>query len=156
MIKKLDWSHDNIVAYEASGILTKEENEQIFKEMRTIICKFGKVRLFIRLPSMAFPELRAMGIRFKFAKEHLKHIERYTVVSDSLFIKAMSNIARLMPNLHFRYFTLDQEKNARKWIESDHLRWKPGALLIAVLAGLTITLLLQIIRGCHPQILRRL
>lgn len=153
MIKKLDWSHGNIVAYEASGILTKEENEQILKEMCTIISKFGKVRLYIRLPSMAFPELRAMGIRFKFAKKHIKHIERYTVVSDSMFIKAMSHFARLMPSLHFRYFTLDQEKNAREWIETNHVRWKPDALLIAALTGLTITVILLMIRSCRALVI---
>lgn len=134
MIQKLNWSHDNIVAYEASGILTKEENVSIFDDIRSIIQKCGKVRLFIRLPQLAFPELRAVGVRLKFAKEHLKDIERYAIVTNSNLVKALSNLARFMPRMQFRCFHLHQEKIAREWLESNNIKCKPNSVLIVSLA----------------------
>lgn len=154
MIQRLNWSHDNVVAYEASGILTKEENEQIFNEMTSCIKKCGKVRLFVRLPKLAFPELRAMGVRFKFAKEHFKDIERYTVVTDNRFIKTFSTIASLMPWMRFRQFNTTHETEARKWLENDNYKCKPDFWLISSLAVMTISIFWLVIRSCYPLMAR--
>lgn len=151
MIQKLNWSHDNIVAYEASGILTKEENIQIFDQLRAIIQKCGKVRLFIRLPAIAFPELRAMGVRFKFAMEHLKDIERYAVVTNSLFVKTFSSIARFIPWMQVRCFKLSKEKTAREWIESNNIKCKPDILLIIFISVLLFISLSIIFKSVYHK-----
>lgn len=39
MIKKLDWSHGNVLAYEASGVMTKEEHEKVFDEISDIAAR---------------------------------------------------------------------------------------------------------------------
>jgi hypothetical protein len=154
MIQRLTWSHDNVVAYEASGILTKDENEQIFNDMTTCIKKCGKVRLFVRLPKLAFPELRAMGVRFKFAKEHFKDIERYTVVTDNGFVKTFSTLASLMPWMRFRQFNMSHEAEARKWLEKDNYKCKPDILLITSLTAMTMSIFWLVLRSCYPQMTR--
>ncbi len=151
MIQKLSWSHDNIVAYEASGILTKEENILIFDDLRAIIQKYGKIRLFVRLPKLVLPELRAIGVRLKFAKKHLKDIERYAIVTNSYVVKALSNLAQFMPRMQFRCFHLYQEDIAREWLESNSTKSKPDILLIISLAAITATVLLLVIRLYHKS-----
>lgn len=141
MIQKLNWSHDNILAYEASGILTKEENVLVYDEIRALIEKCGKVRIFVRLPKMALPELRAIGVRIKFAKEHLKDIERYAVVTNSEFVKKVSNLARFLPRLKLRCFPLHQENIAREWLESDNIKCMPDMKILSLVAVLIISAL---------------
>jgi hypothetical protein len=142
MIQKLNWSHDNILAYEASGILTKEENLMVYDEIRALIRQFGKVRIFVRLPGMVLPELRAIGIRIKFAKEHLRDIERYAVVTNSEFVKKVSNLARFVRGIKLRCFNLDQERIAREWLESANMKRKPGMMILLSLAVLFMLALL--------------
>jgi hypothetical protein len=150
MIQKLNWSHDNILAYEASGILTKEENVQVYDEIRALIQKCGKVRLFIRLPKLVLPELRAIGVRIKFAREHLRDIERYAVVTNSELVKKLSSLARFMPRIQLRSFPLYQEKIAREWLESDNIKYKHNILIISSLAALImVALLIALFRFCE-------
>ena len=120
MIKKLDWSHDSIVAYEASGTMTKEENQQVFNELREKIAQHGKIRLFVKLPELAFPELSAIGERLSFAKEHMKSIEKYALVSNIGALEWVSKIAGMFTGIEFRHYKLDDELLARTWLESQH------------------------------------
>ncbi|HEX2955988.1 MAG TPA: STAS/SEC14 domain-containing protein [Chitinispirillaceae bacterium] len=152
MIQKLNWSHDNIAAYEASGILTKEENLQIFDELRNVIRKCGKVRLFVRLPRIAFPEFQAISTRLKFAREHLKDIERYALVTNNTFLKTFSTIALFMPWMKFRSFNLNQEKIAQEWIESNNIKCKPDIIVITSISVLMIALLIVILKYVYKKV----
>ncbi|MDG5815488.1 STAS/SEC14 domain-containing protein [Chitinispirillales bacterium ANBcel5] len=120
MIKKLDWSHDNIVAYEASGTLSKEENQQVFSELREIIAKQDKIRLYVKLPEIAFPDLNAISERLSFAKDHLKDIERYVLVSNIKAMEWVSKLAGIFTGIEFRHYSLEDEALAKAWIESIH------------------------------------
>ena len=120
MIKKLDWSHDNIVAYEAQGKFSKEENIQVLNELREIIAKQGKIRLFVKLSEFAYPEVAAVKDRLSFAREHLKNIERYALVSDITAMDWVASIAGMFTGIEFRTYKIDDEPLARAWVESKH------------------------------------
>jgi hypothetical protein len=120
MIKKLDWSHGNVLAYEASGVMTKEEHEKVFDEISDIASRYEKVRLLVRLPKIAFPEPRAIGIRFKFAKSYLKSIGQYAIVSNNHFIRFLSRTWDLFTRIRVRAFRLEDEQLAREWIDADY------------------------------------
>jgi hypothetical protein len=141
MIKKLDWSHGNILAYEASGIMTKEEHAKVFDEIRDIAARYEKVRIFVRLPKMAFPELRAIGIRLKFAKEYLNSIGQYAIVSNNVFIILLSRVWDLFTRIKVRTFSLEDEQLAREWLDADYRiakKSKMFALLFSIVVVLTL------------------
>jgi hypothetical protein len=121
MIQKLDWSKGNIFAYEASGRISKEEHIQIYSELREAIRQYGKVRLFILLPKMAWPDPRALGVRFSFGREHFFHIERYAVVSDNPFIAWVSLLLSIIPGFNYRHYSIDDQLLAKTWIEAKHV-----------------------------------
>lgn len=121
MIQKLDWSKGKIFAYEASGKISKEENVQIFSELREAIRQYGKVRLFVLLPKMAWPDPRAVGVRFSFAREHLFDIERYAIVSDNLFITWVSLLLSIIPGFKYRHYSIDDQLMAKTWVEAKHV-----------------------------------
>lgn len=121
MIQKLDWSSGKIFAYEASGKMSKEENVQVYSELREAIKQYGKIRVFVRLPKMAWPEPSALGIRFSFALEHLFDIERYAIVSDISFLTWFSFLAGFIPGIKFRHYSIKDEIMAKTWIEARHV-----------------------------------
>lgn len=120
MIRKLDWSSGKVFAYEASGKLTKEEHIAIYEELRHAIKKYGKIRIFVRLPKFAWPEISAIKERFEFAKEHFFDIERYAVVSDISFVNWVSFFLAMIPGFKYRFYNTADELLAKTWIEAKH------------------------------------
>ncbi|PYZ97579.1 hypothetical protein CR205_03010 [Alteribacter lacisalsi] len=59
MNKKLDWSRDNILAYQV-------EFKGIISEVEEKLAEFGTVRIFARIPELVGAELSAMGDRLRF------------------------------------------------------------------------------------------
>ncbi len=120
MIRKLDWSKENIFAYEASETMTKEENQQVFDELKRAIAQYGKVRIFVRLPEMAYPALDSIIDRLRFAFEYMNKIERYALVSNIRAADWIGRIAGLFAKTEFRTYSLDDELLARSWLELKH------------------------------------
>lgn len=120
MIQKLDWSKGKIFAYEASGKLSKAEHIQIYSELIEAIKQYGKIRIFVLLPKIAWPELSAIGTRFSFAKEHLFHIERYAIVSDNPFIAWLYLLLSIIPGFNYRHYSIKDQIMAKTWIEAKH------------------------------------
>ncbi|HLV32067.1 MAG TPA: STAS/SEC14 domain-containing protein [Chitinispirillaceae bacterium] len=121
MIKKLDWSNGNIYAYEARGKMTKQENIQVFNELREGISRYGKVRIFVRMPKMAWPLPSALSERFRFAKEHLRNIERYVLVTDIPCIGYIVRVSGFFTGIEFRNYNSGDELLAKTWIEARHV-----------------------------------
>jgi hypothetical protein len=126
MIKKLDWSNNNIYAYEASGKITKEEHLQIYSDLREGIKKHGKIRIYIQLPKMAWPDRKALGMRLRFARKYFKKIERYAVVSNFTFLdylfRFINFITGLFTKIEYRHYSFDDELLARTWIQTKHIK----------------------------------
>jgi hypothetical protein len=116
VIRKLEWSQRNVLAYEASGKMTEEENERTLGEIKTAIKEHGKVNIFVMLPEMARPEAGAVDDRLRFVKEHTKDIERYAIVGDQKKIKVISSIADKLIGIDIRYFSFDEENKAKEWV----------------------------------------
>ena len=116
IIRKLEWSQRNVLAYEASGKMTEEENERTLGEIKAAIKEHGKVNIFVRLPEMARPEAGAVDDRLRFVKEHINDIERYAIVGDQKKIKVISSIADKLIGIEIRYFSFDEENEAREWV----------------------------------------
>lgn len=121
MIQKLDWSKGKIFAYEACGKISKEENVQIYSELRDAIRQYGKVRLFVLLPKIAWPDPRALGVRFSFVREHLFDIERYAVVSDNPIIAWILRLLSIIPGFKYRHYSIDDQLLAKTWVEAKHV-----------------------------------
>lgn len=121
MIQKLDWSRENVFAYEASGKMTKEENIRVFNELREGIRKHGKVRILIKMEKMAWPEPGAICERFSFAREHLRDIERYAVVTDIPLVGPVAKGIGLIIGIQFRQYSLDDELLAKTWVMAKHV-----------------------------------
>ncbi len=121
MIKKLDWSHDAILAYEASGQFSAQENSQVLTEVKETIEKHGKVRLLVKLPEIAYPEATSIKDRLNFAKEYKNSIERYALVSNITAMEWISTIAGMFTGIEFRSYSMDDEIKARAWLEAKHV-----------------------------------
>ncbi len=118
MIRKLPESRDELLAYEAAGKLSEEENQQVLDELRDAISRHGRVRLFVRLPEMARPELASLDDRLRFWKDHRHDIDRYAVVADSRALKVLVKLGALLTRADVRHFPLEEEAEAWGWLRS--------------------------------------
>lgn len=121
MIQKLDWSKGKNFAYKASGKISKEENVQIFSELREAIRQYGRVRVFVLLPKIAWSDPRALGVRFAFARDHLFDVERYAIVSDNPFIDWVSLLLSIIPGFKYRHYKIDDQLMAKTWVQAKHV-----------------------------------
>ena len=118
MIRKLPESGGELLAYEAAGKLSEEENQEVLDELRDVIARHGRVRLFVRLPEMARPELASLDDRLRFFKDHRRDLERYAVVADSRALKVLINLGKLLTRTDVRHFSPEEEAEAWSWLRS--------------------------------------
>jgi hypothetical protein len=118
MIRKLPESRGDLLAYEAAGKLSEEENQQVLDELRDAIARHGKVRLFVRLPEMARPELASLDDRLRFWKDHRRDLEKYAVVADSRALGVLVKLGALLTRIDVRHFEPEEEAEAWAWLRS--------------------------------------
>jgi len=125
MIKRLDWSEGNVVAFEAEGLITKQEHAELYLKLNQLIEKYGKLRLFVRLAKMAWPEPAAIPLRISFARAHFRDIEKFVIVTDlkilPLIIEITSFFTSFFFKTRFRTYGSNDELLAKTWISAKYV-----------------------------------
>lgn len=118
MIVRQTGSAPNIVEYFLQGKLSKEENEELLTDLKERIEEHGEVHLLVVLEGVPKVELSAIPERLSFAKDHLKNIGRYALVSDSKVVDAAAGMYDNVTNIEFQTFAPDETAEAKTWLEA--------------------------------------
>lgn len=121
MIRKLEWSSGKILAYEASGRMSKEETIQIFSELSEAIKQYGKIRIFVLMPKLAWAEPSAWGIRLSFGLKHFFDIQRYALVTDNPLISWVFMLLSMIPGFKYRQYSYNDQLLAKAWVMAKHI-----------------------------------
>jgi hypothetical protein len=120
MIETLSGLPDNVVAFRASGHVSRQDYETVLiPAVETALRQHPSLRLYYQLDS-DFESLGpgAMWEDFKVGVEHVRHWERIALVTDIDWIgSAMKVFSFLMPG-DVRLFPLSDAGQAREWIAS--------------------------------------
>ena len=118
MLQRLPESHDDLLAYEVRGHLTRTERARVNAEMDEAIRRHGKIRMFIRSEPVPSIDIGAIAERLSFIRGHYDNIMRYAVVSDSAGMRLASSLGTAFTTLDIRQFHPDQEAEAWLWLET--------------------------------------
>jgi len=130
MIETLSGFPDTVVAFRASGHVTRQDYETVVvPAVEEAFKRHQSLRLYFQLDS-DFEGIGpgAMWEDFKVGMEHVRHWERITLVTDVEWIgNAMKVFGFLMPG-DLRLFSLADADQAREWIASSETpASSPGA-----------------------------
>lgn len=118
MIEMLEGFPDNIVAVVARGNVTRQDYERVLiPRINAALAHFNKISCYYEIGSdFSGFDAGAMWQDAQIGFEHLSRWDRVAVVTDVEWIKtAMRFFSILVPG-HYRYFSMGQAAEARKWI----------------------------------------
>ncbi len=118
MLQPINFEQNNVVGFQLSGKIIKDEVEPILTEIKTKLDQHGKVRLYIEfagIDSVSWEAMKAQS-KFKFNVDSLNDFEKLVYVSDSTLLKVGSFLADLFPGIQAKHFSSDEKTAARDWI----------------------------------------
>jgi len=117
MIQKISNVPDNMVAFRASGEVTKEDFENVFPEVEALVERTGKLNYLLELETS--PADFTMGAWLQDALLGIKNITKWNraaIVSDSEGVRNFTDaFSKVMPG-EFRGFPISELEHAIDWV----------------------------------------
>ncbi|WP_163849483.1 STAS/SEC14 domain-containing protein [Pseudooceanicola aestuarii] len=117
-IRFLDSGSPDLIAFEVDGYVDDDEAEAVSAPFRARMAQPGRFNVLAKITRLGGfdPELlfdrSLIGTKWEVAK----HMDRYAVVSDHMWIKPMLALMNSMSKAEFRLFRLDEEDAAWSWV----------------------------------------
>ncbi len=118
MIKLIKDLPDDVLGFEATGIVTGEDYETVLipaveKELK----KYPKLKLLFHMGSgFTSYEMKALWDDTKIGLGHLRAWERIALVSDVDWIRSAMHMFGFMIPGHIRVYKSDEISDAKKWL----------------------------------------
>lgn len=119
MIKIQPQIDGDVIEVQCSGTVTREDYRQALPEMEKLLCDGQTRRFFILLRDMDRFEAGAVWEDLKFDLKHKEQYGKMAVVGDRRWEEWVISISRPFFNAEIKYFPMDQEEKARKWVHAD-------------------------------------
>lgn len=116
MLKKLPASEGNILEYEVDGKLTEQESQEATREVEQMIEQHGSIKILEYAVNMPKVDVSSMKEYFSFAKENMKHVDKYALVTDSHVAAAAVKASDAVTKANFRTFGTEDLEKARAWL----------------------------------------
>jgi hypothetical protein len=118
VIKVLDNFPDNVVAFAATGHVSKDDYDSILiPKVQEAFTRHTKVRCYYELGSeFAGMDPSAIWEDFKIGMSHLRHWERVAVVTDVKWIRLAIGAFSFLVPCEIRIFPAPETAEARRWI----------------------------------------
>ena len=117
MIQKISNVPDNMVAFRASGEVTKEDFENVFPEVEALVERTGKLNYLLELETS--PAEFTMGAWLQDALLGIRNITKWNraaIVSDSEGVRNFTDaFSKVMPG-EFRGFPVSELDHAIDWV----------------------------------------
>ncbi len=114
MIQKLPQSHDNVLGFQVSGDVTKQDYEVLTPAV-SAAAEGGAVRLLLDMTDFRWEKVGAWGSDLHFGHEFRKAIERMAMVGDHNWEKHLASLSQPFYAQEARFFTSLDE--AWAWVE---------------------------------------
>jgi hypothetical protein len=118
MYKKLPRSDENVLGYEIREVLTEDQLDEILTEIEETIADHGSVRLLVSMPSVPYPDVKAIDDDLGFWLRHSDNIDRYAVVGESPLLEWSSDIADRVTEPDIEYFEQTEIDDAWSWVKT--------------------------------------
>lgn len=120
MYEKLSRSEGEVLGYEIREVLTEDQLEEILTEIEEVIADHGSVRLLVSMPSIPYPDVKAIDDDLGFWLRHSENIDRYAVVGESPLLEWSSKVADRVSAPDIEYFEQAEIDAAWDWVEPEN------------------------------------
>lgn len=117
MYEKLSRSGEATLGYEIREVLTEEQLNGILTEIEQAIADHGSVRLLLSMPSIPYPDVKALDDDLGFWLRHSEHVDRCAAVGESPLLEWSSRIADRVTQPDIEYFEQAAIDDAWDWVE---------------------------------------
>lgn len=118
MYEKLPQSEEDTLGYEIREVLTEEQLTEMLDEIEEAIAEHGSVRLLVYVPSVPYPDIKALDDDLGFWLRHREHIDRYAVVGDSPLLEWASRLTDRVSHPDVEHFGEDDLPEAWAWVRA--------------------------------------
>ncbi|MDT0642547.1 STAS/SEC14 domain-containing protein [Zunongwangia sp. F363] len=119
MLQITDIKRENVVVTVASGKLNQHDLEKIHPLIHSILEKGLKIRWYLEMNDFQGWHIEGLWEDFTKDVDHEKEYEKIALVGEKKWQSWAVWFMSPFSNAHIKYFTLNQKKEAEKWIESD-------------------------------------
>jgi hypothetical protein len=116
LIKELPVSGGKLIAFEVKEDVTEEEFNKAAQLMKNRMEEHGKIRLLAKFHELPVREVSSITDRISFAKDNLKHIEKYAIVGDNKAFEAVAKIVGSASDIEMKRFEIKDEEKALEWV----------------------------------------
>lgn len=118
MINVLDWSKENILAFQVKGKITKEEIERLQPLIHKIIDKDQKVHFYMEIDDFSgYKDIGALWADLKIDVAHISHYGKIAVVGDKKWEEWATKATGFFTNSEARFFEPHEKEEAKQWIQ---------------------------------------
>ena len=119
MYHKLDESSGLVVGYSIDEKLTREEMQQLARELeKEIAATKGRIRVLLDVKAFPYGDWGAFWEDLKFDARHAKHIERCAVVGDRDWERPLVKVLGALTPTDTRYFDRSSIETAWHWLKA--------------------------------------
>jgi len=119
MTVQVDESQQRFMTIHLSNKLAKEDYQHFVPLVEKRIAEHGKLRLLVEMHDFHGWEMAALWEDIKFDAKHWRDIERLALVGESKWEKGMATFCKPFTAATIRYFDIQAEDEARKWLEAE-------------------------------------
>jgi hypothetical protein len=119
MIRRLNNEADLLLGYHLSGTITQEDVKLAQREIRSVLDRYGKVRLLIHLGDLEIPQAAAAWQDLKYTQVYLTDVERMAVVGDDAWQAWVTKVVDLPTQGKIRFFEESETQQAWDWVRTD-------------------------------------
>jgi hypothetical protein len=116
MIRRLDDVGGGVLAYEASGTITRDDVRVVQDDLLAGQAPARGRRMFVDVVGVDGATLHAVWQDVKHTLDYARYVDRVAVVGDERWHEWVTQAARLVPGIDMRYFEPDQRIEAGSWL----------------------------------------
>jgi hypothetical protein len=115
MIRRVTDVSPAVLAYEASGTITRDDVKQVQDDLHATGESTGR-RLLVDVVNVDGAQLDAVWQDVKHTLDYARLVDRMAVVGDNRWERLITQATNLMPGVDVRFFEPDQRVEARSWL----------------------------------------
>jgi len=119
MFKILDFTQNNVIAFEVSGKIEKEDYDKLTPILEKTEREYDKINLFIELNELKGMTLKALLEDIKTYFKNIRKIRKAAIVGKNGIEKGLTEATNFVVHAEIRYFSRKEYESARKWITEE-------------------------------------
>lgn len=116
MFQILDFTKDNLIAFQADGKVKKEDYDKLKPLLEKIDREYDTKKMYLEVRNIKGIELAALWEDFKVYFKHIKNFEKIAIVGSADMEKQLSRLANPFVSGEVRFFDVSESVTAREWL----------------------------------------